>query len=164
MEQKSNLFGEGGDFSQNLIIGTSFEGSKFPLIYALEMSCFREEFRWTKEILYREITRAISKDNFWIAYHGDQIAGYLLASEGKSKARIETVNIAPDYRRRGVASRLISVCEAEFKKRDFSKIRLEVSVDNPAQILYFNLGYRVNEFHKNYYHPGADALRMTKKL
>lgn len=100
----------------------------------------------------------------WIAYIGTRIAGYLLAGEESGKASIETVNIAKVHRRKGIASKLIDACERDLRTRGYKVIKLEVWTENPAQILYFQLGYRVSGFKRNYYRLRAHAVSMSKKL
>jgi ribosomal protein S18 acetylase RimI-like enzyme len=41
------------------------------------------------------------------------------------------------------------------------KLKLEVHVDNPAQLLYFNRGYRVTGFRHRYYANGSNAITMA---
>ena len=54
--------------------------------------------------------------------------------------------------------------ESYYKKTLIKKLKLEVHTENPAQLLYFNLGYRVTGFRPRYYANGANAITMTKVL
>ena len=88
----------------------------------------------------------------------------MLAAEDGGKISIETVNIPNAYRRRGIASKLVAACEKDARKRGFSEIKLDVWTDNPAQLLYFQLGYRVCGFKRNYYRLRTHAISMSKKF
>src|SRR5271157_2520419 len=147
-----------------LTIRDSFEDGELPVLYQIEVECFTKEFRWMETVFKRALTSARKNGFVWVAYIGGRVAGYLLAGEDGSKASIETVNILRVHRRKGIASKLIAVCEREMKKRGYKEIKLEVHVDNPAQLLYFNLGYRVSGFKRNYYKIKEHAVSMTKKL
>ena len=68
------------------------------------------------------------------------------------------------HRRKGVASKLISGCEKAAKQRGCGEMRLEVHTENPAQVLYFQLGYRVCGFKRNYYGLRRHAVSMVKAL
>src|SRR5271157_4800998 len=132
-----------------LTIRDSFEDGELPVLYQIEVECFTKEFRWMETVFKRALTSARKNGFVWVAYIGGRVAGYLLAGED---------------RRKGIASKLIAVCEREMKKRGYKEIKLEVHVDNPAQILYFNMGYRVNGFKRNYYKIKEHAISMSKKL
>src|SRR6185312_11912904 len=55
---------------------------------------------------------------------------------------LQDVHVREKYRRRGVASALTIAVEAEALAREYDRLRVTVSVDNPAaQALYRKLGY-----------------------
>jgi ribosomal-protein-alanine N-acetyltransferase len=145
-------------------IRNAFEDEELPVLYEIEKECFAKEFRWAEPIFKRALLSARKTDFVWVAYIGTKIAGFLLAGIENGKASIETVNISRAHRRKGIASKLIAACEHDLKKRDFKMIKLEVWTENPAQLLYFNLGYRVCGFKRNYYRLHAHAVSMFKKL
>jgi ribosomal protein S18 acetylase RimI-like enzyme len=147
-----------------LTIRDSFEDGELPVLYQIETECFSKEFRWAESVFKRAMLSARKSKYIWVAYIGSRVAGYLLAGEESGKASIETVNIARVHRRKGIASKLIAACERDLKARTFKTIKLEVWTENPAQLLYFNLGYRVCGFKRNYYRLHAHAISMSKKL
>jgi ribosomal protein S18 acetylase RimI-like enzyme len=148
-----------------LTIRDSFEDGELPVLYQIEVECFTKEFRWMETVFKRAMVSARKNGFVWVAYISGRVAGYLLAGEVSSgKVSIETVNIAKVHRRKGIASKLIAVCERDMKKRGYKEVKLEVHVDNPAQLLYWNLGYRVNGFKRNYYKIREHAVSMAKKL
>lgn len=147
-----------------LRITNVFEDADLPTLYEIEKKCFTWDFRWIPSVFTRTMLEARQTRMVWVAYMGKRIAGYLLAGKELGKFSIETVNIAPAYRRKGIASKLISTCEQCAKERGFKAVKLKVWTENPAQILYFNLGYRVNGFKRNYYQADFHAITMSKKL
>jgi ribosomal protein S18 acetylase RimI-like enzyme len=147
-----------------LTIQDSFENSELPQMYEIEKECFSREFRWVESVFKRSFLIARKDSLVWVAYIGNKMAGYLLAGIENGKAVIETVNITKPHRHKGIASKLIAMCERDLKKRGYKEIRLEVWTENPAQILYFELGYRVCGFKRSFYKVGAHAVSMSKKL
>ena len=75
-----------------------------------------------------------------------------------------TINVDPEHRGHGVASKLVIAAEDEYRKRKFAEMRLEVEQNNPAQTLYFKMGYRVTSVRKGWYEDGTTCLYMIKKL
>ncbi len=147
-----------------IAIRNTFSPEELPTLYSIECECFTKEFRWAESLFKRELSAALSKNNVWVIEVDGIIAGFLLAGDDHGRGHIETVNIRKAYRRQGLACRLISAAEREFKKRGYSEMKLEVHVDNPAQILYFNLGYRATQIRRHYYRLNSHAIRMSKKL
>jgi ribosomal protein S18 acetylase RimI-like enzyme len=77
---------------------------------------------------------------------------------------ILTVDIAPSYRRRGIAQKLLREIEAIFKEKGVKECRLEVREDNAAALnLYQKLGYKkVGKLEK--YYGDAHGLYLKKAL
>ena len=73
--------------------------------------------------------------------------------------------IAPEHRRRRLASCLLERVEDGFRRRHARIARLEVRATNvPAQKLYLSLGYTVTQRLPKYYSNGGDGLLMVKPL
>jgi len=95
---------------------------------------------------------------------GDELVGFI-AGEVRSTTKtgwIATLCVHPDYRRRGVAERLLRLCEQEMQQ---PRIRLTVRESNQAAIkLYQSHGYfEVNRWVK-YYKGGEDGIVMERIL
>lgn len=133
-------------------------------MYEIELECFTRGFQWGRKAFVEMLLSTSKKNNVWVAEEDGKIVGFLLANERGNKGQIETVDIPKAARRRGIASELIKVCEKGFQERGRTEVTLEVHVENPAQLLYFNLGYRVVGFRRHYYGLHCHALTMTKKL
>lgn len=145
-------------------IRNTFEDRELPALYEIECECFPPDMRWTEVVFRQEMWAARKSRLIWLAYIGDRIAGFLLAADEGSALSIETCNVSKVHRRKGVATKLIAACEAAAARRKFKGMKLEVFTDNPAQILYFQLGYRVSGFKRNYYGMTKHAVSMSKKL
>lgn len=145
-------------------IRNTFKDSELPALYEIERECFAKEFRWSESVFKRTMLAARKNNYVWVAYIGAKIVGFLLAGEENGKANIETVNIPRAQRRKGIASKLMAACETDMRRRGFKETKLEVWTENPAQILYFQLGYRVCGYKRNYYRLRTHAVSMSKKL
>jgi len=141
----------------------------FERIVELEHACFEGDLAYSRRQLQYLVFSANSTVLVETA-HG-VIRGFLIVlyRTGSSVAGIETVNVDPAYRKRGVAARLFATAEEDIRKKGAKKIRLEVSTTNHAAIiLYKRAGFKKIGLLKNYYvftHGGSrDAIRMVKKM
>ena len=141
----------------------------FKRIIELEHLCFPGDLAYSKRQLRYLFTKANS--TVLVETNNKVIRGFIIVlyRKGSRVAGIETINIDPQYRKKGVALRLLNAAEVDMKKKGIKKIRLEVSSTNHAAInLYKNAGFQKKSVLKNYYnydHEGShDALRMTKEL
>lgn len=94
------------------------------------------------------------------AVEGGELAGYLVCSRYDRVWHLMNVAVAPDRRRRGIASRLIGrLLEEGGEDLPFT---LEVRVSNREAIaMYERLGFRSAGVRPRYYHDnGEDALIM----
>lgn len=72
------------------------------------------------------------------------------------------IGTAPQWRGHGIAGRLLEEIIAFYQGKDY--IDLTVHVDNPAQKLYFDHGWRVKQVLRGYYKGQIDGLRMRRML
>lgn len=88
------------------------------------------------------------------------VAGDIRRAE--DTAWIATIGVLPDYRRRGIATRLLKGVEDRVKT---ARMRLSVRISNqPAIKLYQRLGYQRVGTWPGYYQDGEDALVLEKYL
>ena len=80
------------------------------------------------------------------------------------EAEIITIGVAPNARRNGIGSTLLTIIEKNIKNQGVNKIFLEVALNNIAgKKLYENNGYKVVGIRPKYY-DGIDAVLMAKDL
>ena len=86
------------------------------------------------------------------------ILGRLIAPEGE----IYRVGTLPEYRRHGIATRMLTYAIKTEKGRGLESLFLEVRTKNePARTLYKSLGFTEIGIRKNYYkNPTDDAIVM----
>lgn len=91
--------------------------------------------------------------------------GLILMQAVAGEAEILTVGVAPEYRRQGIARRLLDAASAESARRGAARIFLEVAAENfAARMLYENSGFTEAGHRRDYYGPGADAILLTRRL
>jgi ribosomal-protein-alanine N-acetyltransferase len=140
-----------------------------PALYALDQQCFPPEIAYSPDDL-RYFLEA--KDSLTLVAEADGaagIAGFTLAQMYRARptfqARLITIDVAPEFRRKGIGSALLKACEAELRSRHVTRFRLEVAVGNSAaQALYKSFGYETVGGISAYYPTGEDALVMQKQL
>jgi [ribosomal protein S18]-alanine N-acetyltransferase len=96
-----------------------------------------------------------------------RIVGYAVAHPARRKyGRILTLDILPEARRHGLATRIMADCEQRLRALGCPEVYLETAVDNePALRLYRKLGYEILRTLPSYYASHAlDAFLMGKRL
>jgi len=100
--------------------------------------------------------------NFYVWEEDGKVCGYVGLHKILDEGYITNVAVFPEFRRRGIARRLLTnlFCEHE----DLSFITLEVRLSNHGAIaLYEALGFEKVAVRPRYYsNPEEDALLMTK--
>ena len=97
-----------------------------------------------------------------------EIAGFLIGridvDKGRMFGHILTLDVAPSYRRIGIARKLLDELEMLLRQKGVVECRLEVREGNEAAIsLYLKLGYRrVGKLEK--YYGDAHGLYLRKTL
>ncbi|MGA1706827.1 MAG: ribosomal protein S18-alanine N-acetyltransferase [Candidatus Nanopelagicaceae bacterium] len=95
----------------------------------------------------------------------EQIVGYGGIALGDESADIHTIAVVEEFRRQGIAKRLMARLERWAKDQGAKKLLLEMRVGNDeAKPLYESLGYEEISRRKDYYSPGMDAIVMEKLI
>lgn len=91
------------------------------------------------------------------------VLGYTGVWTGGPSAHILTLAVAPDVRRHGIGTALLSAAAQQSRLAGCQELRLEVRVDNLAAIrLYTNLGFHRVGYEPHYYQPeDVDAYLMA---
>lgn len=105
------------------------------------------------------------KGQTWVAEDNGTIVGFLIGKIKHELPYIYDVAVMYTHRKQGIATKLFEVFEktfGEFQKPENSLFWLQVEANNPAQKLYFDLGYRVTLVDENMYGNGRHGLCMYK--
>ncbi len=139
----------------------------FDQLYSLEELCFKPPFRFSRRMMRALVQHPDSAT--WIAEQSSRIAGFAIvewnAHKGETTAYIQTIEVAPDARRQGVAGELLHRMERSAGGAGACSISLHVGAENAGAIrLYESQGYKCSGRKENFYPLGQAALVYTKKL
>ncbi len=127
-------------------------------MYDVHTECFEDE-AMTKGIFEDEVY-GVSRVYF-VALDGEKVVGYAGAWNTGSDFSIISVAVTKEYRKQGIAVRLLNRLILEAKKREIYSISLEVSEKNePAINLYKKLGFITTNVRKSYYKNNTAAYIM----
>lgn len=142
------------------------EKSDLKRLYEIEVKCFRED-----AFPYPFIERFVKDPEFitLAAILENKIVGFIVASietfKSERVGHIYSINVEPEYRRRGIGSRLLESMEENLRKRGAKACYLEARKDNIAAInLYLKHKYSVVGILRNYYGAGSDGIKFMKVL
>ncbi|MCH5153081.1 MAG: ribosomal protein S18-alanine N-acetyltransferase [Clostridiales bacterium] len=98
-----------------------------------------------------------------------KIVGYACVRTMYEEAQICNIAVLPDYRRQGIATRLLEAVAELAKNSDCERCELEVNVANtPAIEMYKKNGYEIEGTRVNFYrrtrYSSRDAYTMVKTL
>ena len=127
----------------------------------LETLCFADP--WSENSVASELNNPLS---LWlVAMEGERLAGYVGSQSVMGESDVMNVAVHPDFRRQGVARRLIEDLVAALKEQNCHSLTLEVRASNaPAIALYEALNFREVGRRRNYYrNPKEDALILRKE-
>lgn len=136
--------------------------SHLPAVAALERLCFTTP--WNEAMLEEELYNDTA--SFIVAQRDDgEVLGYAGLHVILDEGYIDNVAVRPEYRRQGVADRLLDVF-CRFGQAHLAFLTLEVRPSNTAAVaLYEKHGFREAGRRKNYYeNPTEDALLLTKEF
>ena len=128
----------------------------------LEKICFSDP--WSEKSIASELTNPLS---LWlVAVEDDRVAGYVGSQSVMDESDMMNVAVHPDFRRQGVAEKLVLELVAALAKNDNHCLTLEVRASNVSAIsLYEKLGFAQIGLRKNYYrNPKEDALILRKEF
>ena len=132
-------------------------------VAAVEEQCFA--MPWSRQSFWEEASHqetiyllAIDRDN------NDQVVGYVGCWALSGEGDITNVAVAPAYRRKGVARKILERLIELLKEQQVTAVTLEARASNtPAIALYQSLGFKSVGLRPRYYtNPVEDAEIMWK--
>ena len=95
----------------------------------------------------------------------NEFSGYVHYSTSIDAMDINSVFVFPNFRKKGIAEKLLNAVIGDAKERKIDKIFLEVRESNtPAIKLYEKLGFKIISERKKYYKNGETAKIMLKEI
>lgn len=144
-----------------------YQPEDFAALYAIEESCFAPPLRFTRGYMQQLVTR--KRAATWIAEENGAMAGFAIVEWNHGpdgvEAYIQTIEVAPHQRRRGIGGELLGRIERSARDAGARLIWLHVHEDNAsAQRLYEEQGYVRAGREEHYYARGQAAFVAIKLL
>jgi ribosomal-protein-alanine N-acetyltransferase len=144
-----------------------YRAEDFPQLYAIERECFQPPLRFPRRYMRQLVDSPDSAT--WIAEEDQQMTGFAIVewtSESENiTAYIQTLEVAPAHRHRGIATELLRRLETSATTAGANAIGLHVAESNaPAIHLYQAHGYLPQGREVNYYSQGIHALIFAKPV
>jgi len=130
-------------------------------IYKIELESFRSP--WSLEAFLAELHNPASVS--FVAVVEDEVAGYIIAWEFEHSIHIGNLAIKKDYRRKGIAIRLIKKILKIAEEKHHRFVSLEVRRSNlPAIRLYEKMGFKLDRIIKGYYSDNFEDALVYKYI
>jgi len=143
-------------------------------IAALDNVCFEAPFRFSRAAMKRFVEARNALNRLAWAVDEDSenaiLAGFCVVHVERGRREgllgyVVTLDIAPPYRRCGLAHRLMRSLEAMAARAGAGEMFLHVAAENHGAIrLYERLGYHPVRREKGFYGEGGDAMAYRRAL
>lgn len=130
----------------------------------LEISNISFSSPWSKASYEQELSNSLAK--YFVAKLNNKIVGFIGTWIIVDESHITNVAVHPDYRKLGIASKLIEELISYCDKENCIAYTLEVRAGNkPAISLYEKHGFKIDGVRKEYYQDNKeDALLMWRRI
>jgi [ribosomal protein S18]-alanine N-acetyltransferase len=131
-------------------------------MYALDQICFQRIFAFTKAT-FRYLAANCDNISIVAESRAGSLAGFaILEIHPPDSTCLTTIDIHPDFRRKGLGSHLLQHALKIASGRGLFKTHLQVYVGNEAAIaFYLGFGYCIEEYLPDFYARGVDACLMS---
>lgn len=136
-------------------------------VFDAEFMVSAKEYGFSDAFSLSVIKSSFCSDRFFGKIYLDREVpvAYITYSLSYDFADIESVFVMPDYRKQGIAKKLILEAEKHIKESGKEAIFLEVKPTNESAIkTYSSCGYKQIAVRAKYYSDGSDALIMRKEI
>jgi len=136
--------------------------SDLPEVEKLENDIFSDP--WPNDV-FEEYLDSLNAGG-WVAAVQSRIVGYACCGFDSGHTHLTNMAVAPAYRRKSVAKRLMALILSVTRDRECELIHLEVRISNEAARRFYEaLGFETVDQRVRYYeHPVEDALIMVRHL
>jgi len=133
-------------------------------VHEIERDVFGDS-AWSPESFWAELAGAPATRAYWVAERARSVVGYVGLRTVPPDADIQTLAVARQHRRTGVARELLATAITEAESRGCRTLTLEVTAGNhAARTLYERVGFASMARRTSYYGPGRDAVVMRLTL
>ena len=142
----------------------TYAAEDFEAVYEIDQQCFEKEIAYTRRDM-RAYLRFPGAECVVSETSRGTMAGFCIGMRRGQLGYVVTMDVLPQYRRKGVAQELLTEIERRLAARDVREVWLETATDNEAAIAFWlKHGYRKRGIREGYYPDGRDAFTMQKVL
>lgn len=136
----------------------------FETLYEIDQQCFEREIAYTRRDM-RAYLHFPGAECVIAETARGKVAGFCIAARRGLFGYLITMDVLPQYRRKGFAAALLAEAERRMAERKVREMWLETATDNEAAIAFWlKHGYRKRGVREGYYPDGRDAFTMQKNL
>jgi ribosomal-protein-alanine N-acetyltransferase len=140
-----------------------FEASDLEAAFLLDQTCFEREIAYTRGQIRSFLVRSGAIG--LVAEDEEGLAGFAIGHVAGARGHVVTIDIASRQRRKGLGKRLLSGLMDRMAGAGAREVRLEVDLRNAAAIRFYErMGFERKRSLPDYYGPGFDGLRMTRRV
>jgi [ribosomal protein S18]-alanine N-acetyltransferase len=149
--------------SGDLVIEQVTSPEDLDRVATLEAVCFTNP--WTREMLERELRQSQVARVYAVRDKAGDIAAFCTCWIMLDELHINTIAVAPDRRRQGLATRLMLHVMLDAAREGGKRATLEVRASNvPARHLYSTLGFAETAVRPRYYtQPDEDGIILWRE-
>jgi ribosomal-protein-alanine N-acetyltransferase len=141
----------------------SYRLGDWQAMHALDLVCFEPVFRFSRRAMrgFAEAPGAVTV----LAEAEGELACFCIAQLESQTGYVVTLDVAPEWRRRGLARRLMAEVESRLQSAGAVRMELHVFTGNAAAIRFYEaIGYARTGVAENFYARGLHALVCRKQL
>jgi ribosomal-protein-alanine N-acetyltransferase len=130
---------------------------------ALDVLCFEPVFQFSRKAMrgFAEAPGAVTV----LAEAEGELAGFCIVQLEQRTGYVVTLDVAPAWRRRGLAQRLMAEVESRLQRAGAVGMELHVFPGNVGAMRFYEaIGYARTGVAEGFYGQGLDALLYRKKL
>jgi [ribosomal protein S18]-alanine N-acetyltransferase len=136
-------------------------------LYALDLLCFDKPFRFDLRSMRKYATHP--EAIVLVAEEGGELRGFIVVNPTRRKALhsayVTTLDVHPDFRRLGIAQKLLAEAERRAAGAGAVTMQLHVFTGNTDAIRFYeSAGYEQLLLTQDFYSSGLDAFAYTKSL
>lgn len=140
-----------------------FNSEDFEALWKLDQVCFPPGIAYSQ----LELMHYIRRQNAFttVAEMDGTIVGFSIGERIRNRGHVITLDVAEEFRGRGVGSKLMAEVEAHLQADGCDTVLLETAVNNVTAIKFYkHHGYAILKTIPRYYEGNLDALLMGKRL
>lgn len=174
---------ESGDRTAHATL-RSYRLGDWQAMHALDLICFEPVFRFSRRAMrsfaeapgsvtvlaeaqreLAETERELAEAQRELAKSESELAGFCITQLDERTGYVVTLDVAPAWRRRGLARRLMADIESKLHSIGAEEMELHVFTGNAEAIRFYeSIGYTQAGTAKDFYARGLHALLYRKKL